>query len=789
MRVSPSASSAPSEWSGATKPTPTGHAVRRFKYRYGTTDGVPLRDSLDRHLPLDWVTSDATGAPTGDCGCVPSFETPPGAAGDLDAGSGTDVTDDGGAGVSLVLDAADCPHRGDLTAPDCRARAVSALARRDADGVRVRADGLDRRYAGEPATLLLAAGRFVKRVRGHDADLARLARRHPRRAGHRATGRAGPVARIAAETGLTECAQQLGPPERSTAATRSKSEVTTLDTGETDDTAGSNETGDTADSNQTDDVGSSIDPDDATGVFRPRLSPTVAGSWVERDPPPGGELAGVTDLETGGVARIYDTPRAARRYHLSPDWLDFGPAATTTLADAYRVLADGAVSGGDRAPGRAVRAVLDRRGSDAPDPAVSASRITAVLRRHTRGLGVLEPLFADPRVSDVYATAPVTTGTLRVVVDDDPMSTNVGLAPAGAAALSSRFRRTSGRSFSRAEPTLDATVTPETDARDRVRVAGVTNPASDGPAFAFRAHDREAWTLPGLVASGTLPADAAALLSVAVERAVSGLIAGTRGAGKTTTLGALLWELPAVTRTVVVEDTPELPVAALQREDRDVQALRTTTDDGPSVSPTEALRTALRLGEGALVVGEVRGEEASVLYEAMRVGAGGSTVLGTIHGEGGESVRERVVADLGVPESSFAETDLLVTCAVGEDATDTADADRPGRHVAAVEEVVRTDDGVDFAPLFALPDASRGSTTASRDTQTPLDDTETGLAATGRVERGNSRLVAALTRPDESYADLLDLLAARESLLHDLAETDRTHPADVVSAYRDRRRR
>jgi type IV secretory pathway ATPase VirB11/archaellum biosynthesis ATPase len=734
---------------------PVAPGDRRFKYWDAATDGVPLRDSLDRHLPFDWGPDGASDPPTGDCGCVPSFETPPGTGGGLPAGGGSDAAADPGAGVTLVLDAADCPHRGDLTTPDCRARAVSAFTRRDADGVRVRADGLDRRYVGESATLLLAAGRFVERVRAHDVDLARLAHRHPCRAAHRATGRAGPVARLAAETGLAECVQQVG---RSV---------------ETAESQGS-------------DRAASSDSMEANDAFRPRLSPVVAGSWVERDPPPDAELADVTDLQTGGVARVYDTPRATRRYHLSPDWLDFDRAATAALADAYRVLADGEVSGGDRAPGRAVRTVLDRRAAGtAGNSDVAAGRITAVLRRHTRGLGVLEPLVADPRVSDVYATAPVTRGTLRVVVDDESMATNVGVTAAGAAALSSRFRRTSGRAFSRAAPTLDATVTPETDARDRVRVAGVTDPASDGPAFAFRAHDREAWTLPRLVASGTLPADAAALLSVAVERAVSGLIAGTRGAGKTTTLGALLWELPAATRTVVVEDTPELPVSALQREDRDVQALRTTTDDGPSVSPTTALRTALRLGEGALVVGEVRGEEASVLYEAMRVGAGGSTVLGTIHGDGGESVRERVVADLGVPESSFAETDLLVTCSTSDESTgdagtaDAADA-AGGRHVARIEEVVRTDDGVGFEPLFER----------TRSTTEQPDTTVSGgaeLAATGRIQRGNSRLVAGLTRTGESYADLLDVLADRATLLADLAESDRTRPADVVAAYRDRR--
>ena len=291
---------------------------------------------------------------------------------------------------------------------------------------------------------------------------------------------------------------------------------------------------------------------------------------------------------------------------------------------------------------------------------------------------------------------------------------------------------------------------PEVEGRP-VRVAGVASPVSDGVAFAFRAGNDDAWRLPELVANGTLPADAAALLSVAVERAAAGLVAGTRGAGKTTLLGALLWELPAATRTVVLEDTPELPVEALQAAGRDVQTLRTSAetgdDHGTGLPPTAALRTALRLGEGALVVGEVRGEEAGVLYEAMRVGANGSAVLGTIHGDGGAAVRDRVVDDLGVSRSSFAATDLVVTLEPYE--TDEGRA----RRVKAIEEVVGTDPPR-FEPLYEL-DAGI-------------------LAATGRVDRGNSHLVETMTRSDESYADVLALLDDREADVQTAADATDT---------------
>ncbi|USZ68909.1 Flp pilus assembly complex ATPase component TadA [Halorussus salilacus] len=601
----------------------------------------------------------------------------------------------------LVLDATDCPGSGDLAAsPDCRATAVAALADRSADAVLTRTEGVERAYEGEAATVLVAAGRFAERVAFYDERLADRAERDPLDAARAAVGRAGPVGDIVAETGLAEVARDAG------------------------------------------------SDDDALRAF---VGPPMARSRVAARPPPDAALAESRSLSSGATVRIYDGPdRALRTYHLEPVEATFDAAALETLARAHDLLAEGVVSGeSDRAPGRAVRRVAD---SDQ-----RVEDLAAVLGKHTRGYGVLADLFADPAVSDVFATAPVGSNPLRVTVDGERMRTNVRLTEAGAETLASRVRRASGRAFSRAAPTLAATA--ETGA-GAVRVAGVTDPVCDGPGFAFRAREATPWTLPALVENGTVPADAAALLSLAVERAAAGLVAGARGAGKTTALGALLWELPAAVRTVVIEDTPELPVGPLQSRGRDVQPLRTATDDGTGLSPSDALRTALRLGEGALVVGEVRGEEAAVLYEAMRVGASGDAVLGTIHGDGGAAVRERVVSDLGVPASSFAVTDLVASL----ETTATPEGER--RRVRAVEEVV---DGDRFEPLFEVRDDA--------------------LRPTGRIERGESRLVASLADPDERYADVRETLADRETLLDRLAREGRTDPADVTRAYAERDRR
>jgi len=605
-------------------------------------------------------------------------------------------------GEELVVDAADCTGGGRLaTEQDCRRTVVGALTERDAGAVRVETAGVERIYDDGAAALLTAAGRFVERVALREERLAARARRDPLAAAREATGRADAVADIAAETGLAELAAR----------------------------AGSYET-----------------------ALAPCEGPTVSRWRVERGLPPDAELLAVRELETGATVRHYERD-GPDRYQLDPAESRLDDDALAALATAYERLATGGIEGGDRAPARAIHAVVaDRTGRANTDSEVETDlpveQLVSVLEKHTRGHGLLSDLFADGRVSDVFVTAPAADNRVRVTVDDETLVTNVRPTPRAIEGLSSRFRRESGRAFSRADPTLDATTTV---ADRRVRVAGVTDPTSRGTAFAFRAQDRDVWTLPALVGNGTVTVRAAALLSVAVERGSALLAVGPRGAGKTTMLGALLWELPPAVRMVVIEDTPELPVGPLQEAGRDVQPLL-AGDRGGAVSPAEALRTALRLGDGALAVGEVRGEEAGVLYEAMRVGAHSEAVLGTIHGDGGEAVYERVVSDLGVPSSSFGATDLLVTLERADD----------GRRVRLVEEVVGGDE-----PRF----------------ETLFERAGDGLTPTGRVDRGNSRLVASLAAPEESYADVRDQLAARERLLEALVARGATDGEQVTDAH------
>jgi flagellar protein FlaI len=348
-------------------------------------------------------------------------------------------------GDRLVVDASDCPGGGHLaTDPDCRATVVERLRERDADAVSTRSAGMERAYEDDAAAVLVAAGRFADAVDFRDSDLATRACRDPLGAAREATGRAGPVSDIAAETGLAELAARA---------------------------------------------------DGYEGALAPSVGPVISRARIGVRPPADARFESQRELDTGAVVRVYEQPATERRlYHLEPVEHELNERATATLSAAYDRLASGAVSGGVRAPARAVRRVADDEGKQ------DVRTLERVLQKHTRGYGVLVDLFADDRVSDVFATAPTGENRLRARVDGETMRTNVRLTTDGVEALASRFRRENGRAFSRASPTLDATATV---GDRRVRIAGVTEPVSEGIAFAFRAHEREAWTLPAHVENGT----------------------------------------------------------------------------------------------------------------------------------------------------------------------------------------------------------------------------------------------------------------------------------------------
>jgi type IV secretory pathway ATPase VirB11/archaellum biosynthesis ATPase len=112
--------------------------------------------------------------------------------------------------------------------------------------------------------------------------------------------------------------------------------------------------------------------------------------------------------------------------------------------------------------------------------------------------------------------------------------------------------------------------------RYHTRVAAIASPLTPkGIAFAFRRHREKPWTLTHFIANHMLSAETAGLLSFLVDGQASLLIAGSRGSGKTSLLGALMLEIPQRFRILTIEDTAEIPVDQLQKFGYKIQSLIT----------------------------------------------------------------------------------------------------------------------------------------------------------------------------------------------------------------------
>lgn len=290
------------------------------------------------------------------------------------------------------------------------------------------------------------------------------------------------------------------------------------------------------------------------------------------------------------------------------------------------------------------------------------NKLSQILVRHTIGFGLVEVLLLDDKLQDIVLNAPIAQNPVFVRhAKYEECVTNIIPSYEDAESWAAKLRLQSGRPLDEANPILDTDLS---FGKIRARVAAIKEPLSpSGLAYAIRRHRDDPWTLPLFIKNKMINSFAAGLLSFLVDGSRTLLVAGTRSSGKTSLLGSLLLEIMPRYRIIVVEDTLELPVDSLRKIGYDILRMKVRsalTEGTTEVAAAEGIRTSLRLGDSALIVGEVRSEEARALYEAMRVGALANTVAGTIHGDSPYGVYDRVVNDLNVPNTSFKATDLII---------------------------------------------------------------------------------------------------------------------------------
>ena len=182
---------------------------------------------------------------------------------------------------------------------------------------------------------------------------------------------------------------------------------------------------------------------------------------------------------------------------------------------------------------------------------------------------------------------------------------------------------------------------PIVDARlpDGSRVAIACPPITESFSLSIRRFGSRPWTASKLVETGSIPAEVLSLISQALSHRENVIISGGTGTGKTTMLSAFASLINEEERIVCIEDTRELHIPApncLRLEAKNSPE----EEDGPNVTIRDLVRHALRHRPDRLIVGEVRGEEAQDLLEALNTGHGGS--ISTVHANSARAALTRL---------------------------------------------------------------------------------------------------------------------------------------------------
>ncbi|HEX8570064.1 MAG TPA: CpaF family protein [Caulobacteraceae bacterium] len=236
------------------------------------------------------------------------------------------------------------------------------------------------------------------------------------------------------------------------------------------------------------------------------------------------------------------------------------------------------------------------------------------------GLGPIEPLLKDDSISDILINGPFQIyierkGELEVAPvrfrDNEHLLRIVNRIAAGV-----------GRRIDESSPMVDARLA------DGSRVNAAIGPiAIDGAAVSIRKFTKKKLTLERLVEVGAMPACAAEFLHAACKSRVSIVISGGTGSGKTTMLNALSAAISEKERMITIEDAAELQ---LQQPHVVRMETRPPNLEGKGeIRQRELVKNALRMRPDRVILGEVRGEEAFDMLQAMNTGHEGS--MATIH--------------------------------------------------------------------------------------------------------------------------------------------------------------
>ena len=272
------------------------------------------------------------------------------------------------------------------------------------------------------------------------------------------------------------------------------------------------------------------------------------------------------------------------------------------------------------------------------------------LLRDFRGYGKVDPLMYDPNVEDISCDG----YDLPIFVYHDEytdIETNVSFDQAGLDGYVVKLAQRSGRHISVGDPVVGTTL--PNGSRAELALGEEVTPR--GSAFTLRLYAEDPFTPIDLIDYGTFDVEQMAYLWLCIEHNKSLIFAGGTASGKTTSMNAVSMFVPPRAKVLSIEDTREL---SLYHDNWLSSVTRERLHEGADIDMYDLLRSALRHRPEFIIVGEVRGEEAITLFQAMNTG---HTTFSTMHADSIETAINRLENEpIGVPRAMVQSLDLML---------------------------------------------------------------------------------------------------------------------------------
>ena len=269
---------------------------------------------------------------------------------------------------------------------------------------------------------------------------------------------------------------------------------------------------------------------------------------------------------------------------------------------------------------RLVERLLKEDGFQAPLNSTERERLLREIQDEVTGLGPLEPLLQDPTISDILVNT-----YRQVFIERYGKLEEVEVRFKD----DQHLRKIIDKIVSRVGRRIDES-SPMVDARlpDGSRVNAIIPPlAIDGPILSIRRFAKVRFRLDDFITLGTLTPEIGEVLRGIVKARLNVLISGGTGSGKTTLLNLVSQFIPEQERIITIEDAAELQLG--QEHLVRLETRPPNIEGKGQITQRDLVRNSLRMRPDRILVGEVRGEEAFDMLQAMNTGHDGS--LTTIH--------------------------------------------------------------------------------------------------------------------------------------------------------------